>query len=123
MRRFGLLIISLVFATCLFDIDIVRADSLTWNIRSEHPNSIAVEFYSEDGSTSWPGDGEVYLIDDSDDHSYPLQCEAGETICYGAWVMGDEASFWGVGKGGGEACEDCCYVCGDGETPMQVVSE
>ena len=123
MRRIGLVFALSVFVSCLFGASVGQADSLTWNVRSEHPNSIAIEFYSADSDGSWPGDGEVYLIDDDADHSYPLQCDAGETICYGAWVRGDSSSFWGTGKGGAEGCESCCYVCDGAETPMIVIAE
>ena len=123
MKRFIPLLAVTVMSFFLADFAPASADSLTWNIRNEHPNAIALEFYSVDANTAWPGDGEVFLLEDEDDHTFPLQCEAGETICYGAWVRGDSSQYWGAGKGGDQACEECCYVCDGGESPLIVISE
>lgn len=98
------------------------ADSLTWNIRSEHPNIVHLEFYSDSG-TVWPGGDEVFSLEDSQVQSFPLACDAGEQICYGAWVDGNESVQWGAGRGGGEGCDDCCLVCDGGESPVVVLAE
>jgi 3',5'-cyclic AMP phosphodiesterase CpdA len=98
-----------------------NAESLTFLIQSEHPNIVSVEFYSQSSKTSWPGDGEVYIIDTNQVHSYPLSCDPGELICFGAWVKGDSNTYWGAGPNGKEACSDCCYRCEGGETPIRVL--
>ncbi|TLP58450.1 hypothetical protein FEE96_18635 [Parasedimentitalea maritima] len=98
------------------------ADNLNWRIRSEHPNVVSLEFYSQDYSRAWPGDGEVYILDDYDTHSYNLQCQSGETICYGAWVRGDSDSYWGVGLNDANGCSDCCYTCGQGDTDLRILN-
>jgi len=123
MNRFIPLLALIVMSFLLADIRAASADGMTWNVRNEHPNAIALEFYSEDGTAAWPGDGEVFLLEDENDHAFPLQCEAGETICYGAWVRGDATRYWGTGKGAEQSCEQCCYVCDGGETPLIVISE
>ena len=46
------------------------ADTLQWTFRSEHPNTVSLEFYSQDYNRAWPGGGEVYIIDDWDSHYY-----------------------------------------------------
>lgn len=98
-----------------------QAGDLTWNIQSYHPNSVQLEFYSSDRNAAWPGGGEIYVLDDSEVHTYPLNCQSGETICYGAWVDGDSSTYWGAGLDGELGCDDCCYSCSGGETPVLVL--
>ena len=95
-----------------------QAEELTWHMRSTYPYAVSVEFYSQDRSHVWPGNGKVYVIRDDDDHTYTLACQSGETICYGAWVRGHSSSYWGAGYGGDQACKACCHDCDGGETPM-----
>jgi hypothetical protein len=99
------------------------ADSLFWEVRSEHPNVVSLEFYSQDRNYSWPGGGEVYILDDYDTHSYNLECRSGEKICLGAWVRGHSDEYWGVGRDDREGCTGCCYTCGGGDTGVQVLNE
>lgn len=123
MRRGQLVFALAIFVSFLFGAGVGQAETLTWNVVSEHPNTVQLEFNAIDTGGSWPGDGEVYVIDDDEEHSYTLQCEAGERICYGAWVKGDPDSYWGIGPDGKEACDDCCFSCDGGETPLQVFAE
>ena len=37
-------------------------------------------------------------------------------ICYGAWIQGDQNTYWGVGPDNSQKCENCCYTCTGGET-------
>lgn len=101
----------------------VMADALTFNLRNDHPNAVSVEFYSLDRDVSWPGGGEVFVLDDGNEQSFPLECEAGEMICFGAWVQGDESQYWGAGPGGEQACEDCCYSCENADTPLRILRQ
>jgi hypothetical protein len=64
----------------------------------------------------WPGNNQDYYLSDGETKSIPLSCDDGESICYGAWVDGDEGTYWGVGPGNTERCDDCCYTCSGGET-------
>ncbi len=98
------------------------ADSLTWQIRSEHPNAVAVEFYSQERNYSWPGGSKVYIIKDWDTHTYRLSCHSGEKICYGAWVRGRKSTYWGVGQNNRNRCTTCCYTCGGGTTNIKVLN-
>ncbi len=98
-----------------------QADELTWYVQSYHPNTVELEFYSSDRNAAWPGDGQVYVLDDSEVHAYTLGCQTGELICYGAWVSGDASTYWGTGPGGSGGCDDCCYSCEGGETPVRVL--
>jgi hypothetical protein len=92
------------------------AGDVTFAIKNSHPNAMRVELYSQSRNHVWPGKGEDYFLDDGETKEIPLSCETGESICYGAWVDGDEGTYWGVGPGGKETCEDCCYTCEGGET-------
>lgn len=93
-----------------------NAAEVTFTMRNEHPNAVEVELYSQDRNHVWPGDGQIYLLDDGETKSIPLSCNEGEKICYGAWVSGDKTTYWGTGPNNGEVCEDCCYTCQGGST-------
>lgn len=93
-----------------------EAGDVTFMIRNGHPNAMRVELYSQSRDHVWPGGGQDYYLDDGETKSIPLSCEDGESICYGAWVDGDEDTYWGVGPGNKERCDDCCYTCTGGET-------
>mgnify|MGYP001627869254 FL=1 len=99
------------------------ADTLYWEVKSEHPNVVSLEFYSEDYDRAWPGGGEVYVLDDYNTHSYNLECTTGEKICMGAWLRGNSDNYWGVGRDARNSCESCCFVCGRGDTGVQVLNE
>jgi hypothetical protein len=88
------------------------ADTVTFNISSTHPNTVELQFFSQDRNHIWPQPGRVYLIDDWDTHEYRLSCSYGENICYGAWVSGGgDGTYWGVGQNNNQRCSNCCLVC------------
>ncbi|TIN57110.1 MAG: hypothetical protein E5Y30_38685 [Mesorhizobium sp.] len=93
-----------------------QADDVTFAIKNSHSNAMRVELYSQDRDYVWPGEDKDYFLDDGETKQLPISCNAGESICYGAWVDGDEGTYWGVGPGNTEKCEDCCYTCSGGET-------
>lgn len=97
------------------------AEDLTWHFRSEHEHVVSVELYSDDRNHIWPGNDEVYTLDDSRTKSIHIACRSGEKICYGAWVRNTASSTWGAGRGGKGECSKCCYVCDGGETPVLVL--
>lgn len=92
------------------------AADVTFMMRNDHPNAVEVELYSQDRNHIWPGNGEVYYLDDGETKSIALSCKSGEKICYGAWVSGEKETYWGTGPDNGETCTDCCYTCTGGET-------
>ncbi|MGR6432346.1 hypothetical protein ACU5AY_15660 [Rhizobium sp. PAMB 3174] len=92
------------------------AADVTFVMRNDHPNAVEVELYSQDREHVWPGGGEVYYLDDGETKEIPLSCTEGENICYGAWVAGDQQTYWGVGPDDKDDCDDCCYTCTGGET-------
>lgn len=93
------------------------AESLTFNVRSFHKNQVDVAFYSQSRGVKWPSGGTGWIISDYEVHNYKLNCIRGEKICYGAWVRGSGAFYWGVGEGDKYSCPKCCYVCDGGSTP------
>lgn len=92
------------------------AADVTFVMRNAHPNAVEVELYSQDRDHVWPGNGEVYLLDDGETRTMSLSCEEGESICYGAWVSGDTGTYWGVGPDNAQNCDTCCYTCEGGST-------
>ena len=121
-KRFPVLSLAalLVAAASLFATQASAAE-LVWRFQSEHPNHVSLEFYSQDRNHVWPGDGDVYVIEDWDTHTYSLTCNDGEKICFGAWVRNDSSTYWGAGMDGTEACDTCCAVCGRGDLNTQVL--
>ncbi|RME18630.1 MAG: hypothetical protein D6801_00985 [Alphaproteobacteria bacterium] len=99
------------------------ASNLEFHVRSEYPYQVSLEFYSLDRNHVWPGNGKVYILDDSATHNYNLSCNYGEKICFGAWVRGDSSQYWGGGLDNKQYCSDCCYTCGYGDTPVRVLNE
>lgn len=99
-----------------------QAETLTWHLRSDYPYVVSLEFYSQGRNHAWPGSGKVYVLDDSEAHSFRLGCNAGESICFGAWVRGNSDRYWGVGAENAQHCSDCCYVCNGGETDLRILN-
>ena len=93
-----------------------HAGDVTFQIKNSHPNAMRVELYSQDRDHVWPGNNQDFYLDDGETKELPISCNEGESICYGAWVDGDESTYWGVGPGNKERCDDCCYTCDGGQT-------
>lgn len=94
----------------------VAAETMNFVMNNGHPYRVQVELYSQDRNHVWPGDNKAYVLDDDATKNIPINCRAGEQICYGAWVDGDTETYWGVGPNDQDTCEDCCFVCESGET-------
>ncbi len=77
----------------------VAADSpnqVIFRVTSNHPNKVQISYYSQTRrGQSWPGGDQAYSLNDSLAHSHVLSCNAGEKICYGAWVTGQSSPYWG----------------------------
>jgi hypothetical protein len=110
-RRF-----AAVFSLAILFAPAAYAGDVTFTVKNSHPNAMRLELYSQDRDYVWPGDGKDFYLDDGETKSLPISCNEGESICYGAWVDGEEGTYWGVGPGNKEKCEDCCYTCSGGET-------
>jgi len=94
------------------------AQTLTFNIRSEYPYILSLALYSQTRDKVWPSKDGVWLLKDSLTHTYKIECEDKEIICYGAWVRNEQTQYWGVGYEGREPCESCCYRCNGASTPI-----
>jgi len=105
-------------AACLIVVPIAPAlaENLNFVMNNGHPYRVQVELYSQDRNHVWPGDNKAYVLDDDETKKISISCKRGESICYGAWVDGDSDTYWGVGPDNTQDCDDCCYVCQDGET-------
>lgn len=101
----------------------LAAETATFVIQNSHPNALQLEFCSLDRDFSWPGGGQAFVLDGSEPVAFPLNCEAGEAICYGAWVDGDPDTYWGAGRDCAEACSDCCMTCDGSESEVQELGE
>lgn len=113
--RARLMVAAALFSLGLFP-GAAFADDVTFVMKNGHPNALELELYSQDREHVWPGNGEVYLLDDGETKEVPLSCEAGESICYGAWISGDQNTYWGVGPNSSQTCDNCCYTCEGGQT-------
>jgi len=100
---------------------VAENNSMYWPMRSDHPFRVQVVFYSEWRNWEWPGAGQAYNLDDNQVHGFNLSCTPGEKICFGAWETGTSAVFWGVGHQRKRSCTACCYFCGDGQIPLQIL--
>ncbi len=96
---------------------------LVWHIKSNYKYKVQISFYSQDRSVEWPGNGQAWGLNDYSTHEYTMRCRLGEKICFGAWVTGDSSIYWGVGADNSHSCSNCCFVCGNGETAVQVIGE
>lgn len=112
----------MVVATLIGASATASADEVTFTIRNNHPNALELQLYSQNRSHIWPGPDEVYYLDDGEAKDVPLSCRSGESICYGAWIAGDQDTYWGVGPNNANRCTDCCYVCGAGDTEEIVLT-
>lgn len=99
------------------------AQNIVFPVRSDYPYRVQISFYSETRNWEWPGGGQAYDLNDAEVHSFNLNCQSGEKICYGAWVTGNAQKFWGVGYQRRQSCNACCYVCGAGTISQITLTE
>ena len=95
---------------------------MTWTVMSSYKYKVQVAFYSQTGEDrEWPGNGDAYNLDDSLNHEFPLTCNVNEKVCLGAWATGNTKKYWGVGYQNKSGCTACCFICGGGNIPRQVI--
>lgn len=97
------------------------ADSMSYFMQNAHPRAVVIELFSRDSDQRWPGDDKVFLLEKGERKTVPVECRTGETICYGAWVRGNDGVAWGVGPDNDRACDDCCVACVDKGRPDLVI--
>src|SRR5262245_11349346 len=76
------------------------ADDMTFYMRNETGGGIAVELRSRERNMLWPGNDQVYFLDTGERKSVGISCDAGENLCYAAWINGNDQVTWGVGPDG-----------------------
>ena len=113
MIRFALL--------ALFIAAPAQADDMAVFMKNEAPLGVVVELSSTDRDMVWPGGDKVYFLEKGEKKSVPIECRAGENICYGAWLNGDAGTFWGVGPERDQRCQDCCTICVEKSTATIVI--
>jgi len=113
-------------ALCLFLVAMTSDSSATtqrtnliWKIKSLHPYRVNLKFYSSSRNWFWPSADKYWILDDNQFHTFNLECNLGEKICYGAW-SGDV--YWGLGNDGRRGCKGCCFVCGQQPSPITLTS-
>ncbi len=100
------------------------ADTITWQLRSFHPNPVELKFFSQNRRAIWPGPTKHFTLRDYKVSAFKLSCVAGETICYGATPRGTRSKSWGVGIDGKLQCKDCCQTCnGNTRTKVQNLND
>jgi len=88
-----------------------EATEMAFFVKNLRKEAVAVELFSRDRETVWPGNDQVFLIDPGSQKSVPLTCNQGEHICYGAWVDGNDSISAGVGPDNDQPCDTCCFIC------------
>jgi hypothetical protein len=86
--------------------------TLVVEVRSLDSYIVHLRFHSQDRNVGWPESGRVWILDDSQFHTYRLACSPGEKICYGAGRSGNYNRYWGTAVSGNEGCKGCCMTCG-----------
>lgn len=87
------------------------AAEMTFFMKNQNPRAVVVELFGQETGTRWPGNDKVFLLEKTERKSVPIECRAGEKICYGAWLNGNDSVFWGVGPDNDEPCDTCCSIC------------
>ncbi len=88
------------------------AKNFDWLFQNKTGRTLNVELYGKSRNNIWPGNGIVWILPpDGRRYANRISCKSGEYICYGAWAADKEGLYWGAGKGGNEACSNCCYYC------------
>ncbi len=92
------------------------AGDMTFFIKNGQPRAVVVEMHSRQSDKVWPGGDRIYQLDAGTRKSVVISCTEGETICYGAWVYGDDRQSFGAGPDRDRSCSDCCSICVDKTT-------
>jgi len=88
-----------------------EAADMAFFVKNLRKEGVAVELFSRDRETVWPGNDKVFLVDPGSRKSVPISCNQGERICYGAWVDGNDQISAGVGPDNDQPCDTCCFIC------------
>jgi hypothetical protein len=99
-----------------------QAEQMVWQFKSTYRYAVEFQLYAQGRNNIWPGSARVYTLKDSKPYRYPITCNRGDYICYGAWSAGKSTTYWGVGRGNQHKCKDCCYTCGNANPPLKTLT-
>jgi hypothetical protein len=128
----GLLAAAIVLISCAWHAPAQSAD-MTFQLINDTERQLSLKFFSRGESRQeWPSRTKSYVIHpDPAVQQMKLSCEAGEEICWGAWMTVQSQSgemqgntgqrtthtgkvLYGTGDRGIRPCEYCCHVCKEG---------
>lgn len=89
----------------------VAAADMSLYVKNQRSDGVALELFSRDRDTVWPGGDKVFLIDPRARKSVPISCNQGERLCWGAWANGNDKLSAGVGPDNDQPCDTCCFIC------------
>lgn len=100
--------------------DVQQDLTITFNLKRKTLNPVKLTFYSQSDLTRrWPAGGQAYILQDYDTHTYRLNCQVHENVCFGAWVLSyPSISYWGKGDDGKRPCTSCCFSCPANTDPI-----
>ena len=109
------------------------AAEMTFQLVNDTERALNFKLFSRgDSRQQWPSKTKAYSINpDTAVQQVKITCEAGEQICWGAWMKVQSVSgeirgangeretrssthSTGAGERGQRSCEHCCHVCTDG---------
>ena len=99
-----------------------QAEQMIWQFKSTDKNAVEFQLYAQNRNNIWPGITQVYTLKDAKPYRYPITCNRGDNICYGAWSVVKSTTYWGVGRGNKQKCTDCCYTCGNANPPLKTLT-
>lgn len=129
-RRFAALI---VLCAIIIGAQAIAAD-MTFQLINDTERSLNLKLFSRGESLQqWPSKTKAYsIMPGSEIQKIKITCEAGEQICWGAWMVTQSVSgevvgpagerrqtrtahiSYGVGERAQRPCARCCQVCTEG---------
>ena len=90
-----------------------QAETMDFHLKNSTGKAIQVRMFSQTRTWQWPSATTAWDQKNKKTASYPITCNAGEKVCYGAWPTKKPTSWgWGVGPAGTMKCTACCNTCG-----------
>ena len=112
MRKIAAVLLLLFAVGVGLDTGSAQAQTATFNMTNNAKYTIYLKFFSQNRNWVWPGPSDHYTLSDNGEHSFTLNCNNGEKVCYGASYSQDgSGTYWGVGFTGNQGCTGCCLTC------------
>ena len=106
--KFGLAVVGVIAMLAQ-----AHAETMDFHLKNSTGKAIQVRLFSQTRAWQWPSATTAYDQNNKKTASYPITCNPGEKVCYGAWPTKKPTSWgWGVGPSGKMTCAACCYTCG-----------